>query len=456
VARADEAAAIEAITKLNKRALDEYENLNFDQAKKTLNEALDLCAKNGLGDHPITARTHIHLGVVTLGGSTTGREEAIRQFQKALAIEPEIKLTSQVANPEVQAAFDEAVKSAPPPAKQPDSSGGSSAPPNTTPAPATEGLSHDVVASGVKGKPIAISVTTDPALAAAKVVLVFRPEGASDFMQVELKEYSPGNWSGSIPETATAGTWVAYALSVANEAGEVVGTQGSPEAPMVVRLSAAPARAQPERHPDEEPEPEPEPTEANTWFFGLGLGTGVGWASGNGDLHVTDKVASGFGASKLGHLMPEVGYFLSPDLLLSVQLRLQFVSGATAMRDPTATMCGSDHICDPATAAQAVLARATWLFGDGAVRPYLSGVLGAGQIRHMATIPGANMCGSNPASPVKCVDTVTAGPIFAGGAVGVILNASSNFGVTLGVTPLLGFPNFTFHLDFNGGVVIQL
>jgi hypothetical protein len=126
------------------------------------------------------------------------------------------------------------------------------------------------------------------------------------------------------------------------------------------------------------------------------------------------------------------------------------------MRDPMGVMCGSDHVCDPATLAQAGLARATWLFGDGTLRPYLSAILGAGQIRHVATVPSANMCGGDPAKPVKCVDTVTAGPILAGGAAGIILNASSNFGVTLGVTSLIGFPQFTFHLDFNGGIVIQI
>src|SRR5689334_7978898 len=89
-ARAQDAAVIEYITKLNKRALEEYDNPSFDKAKKTLNEALDLCSKNGLDNHPIKARTYIHLGVVTLGGGMTEPDEAIKQFLKALAIQPDI------------------------------------------------------------------------------------------------------------------------------------------------------------------------------------------------------------------------------------------------------------------------------------------------------------------------------------------------------------------------------
>ena len=459
--RAEDAAAIDNITKLNKRALEEYENLNFDRAKKTLTEALELCTKHGLDDHPVKARTYIHLGVVVLGGGITERGEAIKQFQKALAIQPEIKLTSQVANPEVQSAFEEAKATAPTTADAGDegaaapASGAPSA--GGTPAPATEGLSHDAVTSGTKGRAIPITVMTDAALAAKKVVMVFKPEGRPSYQQVELKEYSVGNWSGSIPESATEGGWVAYALSVADEAGQVVGTQGSPEAPMVIVLKAAP-RAAVARQEDAEPEPEePEPAEPATILFGLSLGTGVGYASGYGEQNVNDRVAAGFGGSKRGHLLPEIGYFLSPDVLLSLQLRVQFVSGATAVVDPTGTMCGADHVCDPATMAIAGLARISYLFGRGGFVPYLSVVLGAGQIRHVASFPQDKRCGPDPVNnPMKCVDTVAAGPILVGGGAGLLLNATDNFGITLGVTPLLGFPHFTLHLDFNAGVVVRL
>jgi len=462
-AHADDAAAIDNVTKLNKRALEEYENLNFDKAKKTLTEALELCTKNSLDNHPIKARTYIHMGVVVLGGSTTERDEAIKQFQKALAIQPEIKLTSQVANPEVQSAFDEAVKTAPPaPPEAQDEPGGktgpgsSSGPPDVPPAGATEGLSHDAVTSGTQERAIPISVMTAASLGAKKVVLVFKPEGGSEFLQVELKEYSAGNWSGSIPESATEGGWVAYALSVLDEGGQVVATQGSPEAPMVIRLKPE-AKVAGDHHDDEEQEPEAPAVEPKTWFFGLGLGTGVGYAKGFGDQNVNDTVTSGFGPSKLGHLLPELGYFVAPDMVLSLQIRLQFVSGATSIVDVSKTMCGADHICDPATMAVAGLARMTWLFGSGAFVPYLSLVLGAGQIRHLATFPNNNRCGPDPVNkPMKCVDTVAAGPILVGPAAGFFINATPTFGVTLGVTPLLGFPSFTFHLDFNGGIVIRI
>ena len=45
-AQSDE--AIDKVTKLNKKAVEEYENLNFEEARKILKDALDYCSQNGL------------------------------------------------------------------------------------------------------------------------------------------------------------------------------------------------------------------------------------------------------------------------------------------------------------------------------------------------------------------------------------------------------------------------
>src|SRR3954447_2705511 len=106
-AEAEDTAAVEKVTKMNKKAVEEYENLNFEEARKILKDALDLCTQSGLDNHPIKARTHVHLGVVILAGFKQ-RDLAIKQFKKAFEIQPDIKLTKSLANPEIQEAFDEA------------------------------------------------------------------------------------------------------------------------------------------------------------------------------------------------------------------------------------------------------------------------------------------------------------------------------------------------------------
>jgi hypothetical protein len=101
-------ATVDKVTNLNKKALEAYSHEDFDTARSLLKEALELCANAGLDQHPITARTHIHFGAVAIVGFKQ-REVGIKQFRKALDIQPDIKLTKVIATPELQDAFEEAV-----------------------------------------------------------------------------------------------------------------------------------------------------------------------------------------------------------------------------------------------------------------------------------------------------------------------------------------------------------
>src|SRR4051794_29120954 len=69
------------ITLLNRKAIEQYQSLNFDEAQRLLREAIDLAESSGLLQHPIRARTYVTLGIVTLGGLKQ-REEAIKYFRK--------------------------------------------------------------------------------------------------------------------------------------------------------------------------------------------------------------------------------------------------------------------------------------------------------------------------------------------------------------------------------------
>src|SRR6185295_1793527 len=60
----DQAEAIAKVTQLNRQAIEAYQAKKVDEAQKILRQALALCDSSGLGEHPITARTHIHHGMV--------------------------------------------------------------------------------------------------------------------------------------------------------------------------------------------------------------------------------------------------------------------------------------------------------------------------------------------------------------------------------------------------------
>ena len=107
-AAADEAAAVNKVTNLNRKALEAYSKQDYDTARALLKEALEVCASAGLDKHAIRARTHIHFGVVAIVGFKQ-REVGLKQFRKALDVQPDIKLTKQLATPELQDAFEEAV-----------------------------------------------------------------------------------------------------------------------------------------------------------------------------------------------------------------------------------------------------------------------------------------------------------------------------------------------------------
>ena len=115
----DDTAALDKIVKLNKRAVDEYQNLNFDKARKLLDEALAACTRSGLDSHPVAARTHVHMGVVLFAG-LKDKDGAVAEFKKAAQIQPDMKLDTALATPEIQEAYDQAVagRQAQPPAAE--------------------------------------------------------------------------------------------------------------------------------------------------------------------------------------------------------------------------------------------------------------------------------------------------------------------------------------------------
>jgi tetratricopeptide (TPR) repeat protein len=98
-----DSAAVGKITLLNRQALGAYQHLEFETAVGLLNEALEVSARAGLTLHPIRARTFVTLGIVTLGGYKQ-RDQAIKYFREALQIQPEVRLSAGLANPDIQAA----------------------------------------------------------------------------------------------------------------------------------------------------------------------------------------------------------------------------------------------------------------------------------------------------------------------------------------------------------------
>jgi len=439
----DDSAAIDRIVKLNKKAVDEYQNLNFEKARKLLDEALAACTKSGLDNHPVAARTHVHMGVVLFAGFKD-KDGASTEFAKAKQIQGDIKLDTALATPEIQEAYDQASAG---------TGGGSS---SSGPAPSEDALTHEPIRRAQQGKSIAVNATLDASSKAKKVVLGFSADGTQDFGRRDMQEASPGNWMGEIPSSATEGAKVRYYIEALNDDDQVVARKGSAADPLVISLRGPGGVALvPVKKKKKTAAPAPEQKgEGPTWFFALGLGSGFGWTTGTGEVNGSDHVdPAGFAWAKLGQIAPQVGYFLKPDLIVSVELRLQLVTGATAYHSPNTMECGTGMVCNPASYAAAGFARAAWLFDAGDLHPFVGPMLGAGTIRHIAEFPSVQRCGSDMKS--TCIDTVAAGPIFVGGTGGILYDVTPAFALMAEANAALGFTKFTFNIDLNVGVAVK-
>jgi hypothetical protein len=490
-AQDDNTDAIAKATQLNKDAIAAYQAHKTDDAKRLLKQALDLCDASGLDQHPIKARTLVHFGMVLIGGSKQ-RDLGIKQFKKAMALEPEIGLTKSIATPEMQSALDEARKSGPAPveaksdakATAPDTDATPAAdetpsgsddnataaapeppappPPPPPPPPAVEaepsggpavssaGLDHEPVTRARPNTAIPITVNVEQGLKFEKLVLAYRPNGANDYLGREMKQVDPGIYSAEIPARSTNGKLVAYYIEAQDKNGDPVAARGSADKPLVIMLGEARvAKKEPSKGDDDGDDDDDDDDEnAARFFVGLQIGSGVGYAKGNGDNDSgTPYSSGGVATAQAAHLAPEFGYWLRPDFMLSVQIRYQLVTGTTEFIDPTG------HVHQGINYAFAAFAKATWAFGHGRLKPIVSLALGGGQIRHVVKNAMYHDCGADKAT--DCVDTIAAGPILAGGGAGILYSLTPRIAFLAVANTEIGAPDFTINLDANIGAAYQ-
>jgi hypothetical protein len=369
IAAADEAAAVNKVTQLNKKAIDAYNKQDYETARAVLKEALELCASAGLDKHAIRARTHIHFGIVAIVGFQQ-REVGLKQFRKALEVQPDIKLTKQLATPELQDAFEEALL-----ADQGGGGGGA----------ATAG------GGGGEGE------------------------------------------GGGGP--------------VADDDGERKPTVRRPPPPR--------------KKPGDEDEGGDVEGQKGVFFIGLTGGTGFGLIKGNGELDpVAHKLESpGFAMAQTAQVTPEVGFFLARDLMLSLQLRIQYVAGLNGKPyRPGGTTCGSDNFCTPGNGAFAGFAKITYLLGSAPFHFTVGAQIGGGNIRHALEFPADKTCktGATETSTQSCVDTLAGGPFLVGPTVGMLYEIGDSVNLILALNTALGVPNFTYNFDVSAGLGFRL
>ncbi len=493
-ASAQDQAVIDKLVQMNKKALDDYDTLDWDSAKKRLLDALMTGKKAGLDNHPVLARTYIHLGAVYITGFKD-RQKGLQSFGRALDIDPNIQLSKGIESPEVSAAFQEAQRShggggaaAPADAgrkkKRPvmDSDGESAAAPPPRPAARRRPSSSDDDEGGepdlpahinaldcptpdeaIIEKPLLLRCAVASNLPVANVVLMYRAPGKEGYTEMAMTK-SPKGWlQAKLPKKAVTGKSIQFYFEGRNGDGKPVVANGGADSPNIVLLveeeakgetSSASAGEEDENpleddegprgprlhlgHIDKDREGLDTRFGKRKFWIGIGVGSGYGYAKGNGFEAVNkspdpalqslkDQFQPGLAWAGLGHLAPEFGYAINPDMAVSLEGRLQYTGQS------------SRYAKFGARGAISALAKLIFYTKQNQMRFFGSVIAGGGEGFRFLVYPDAGQ--NNNYTDFK--DTILGGPIIAGVGGGIYYEASKAVSLVGEVHALAGLPTFS-------------
>ena len=513
---AQDQAAVDKLVQMNKKALGDYDTLEWDAAKRTLLDALVAGKKAGLDNHPVMARTYVHLAAVYLTGFKD-RAKAMQSFARALEIDPAIQLSKGIETSEVNAAFAEAQRKA---GGGSSAGGGDAAPPPSskrrrkgpvmegdTPSPDRahrksssdddDGGEPDLPAhisaldcptpdEAIIDKPLVLRCAVAPSLPVASVYLLYRAPGKEDYTEVAMTKTPKGWLQAKVPKKAVDGKSFQFYFEGRNADGKAVVANGGADSPNIVLVVEEESKHEVSKSKsgaEEDENPLEDQSEGGSrsprlhlghidkaregldtrfgkrkWWIGLGVGSGYGYAKGNGfeavnkspettcptsgctPFHLLQtEFLPGLAWAGLGHLAPEVGYQLNPDMALSLEGRLQW-TGQPAKYAQFA-----------AKGAIGVLGKLILFTKQSQLRFFGSAMLGGGQFR-LVVYPDAGQPNDN----TDFKDTVVGGFVLAGLGGGLNYEATKAVSLVVEVNALAGLPVFSAVVDLNLALQINI
>lgn len=381
-------------------AMASYDALDYEAARRQLNQALAIAKRAKLDKDPIVARVYLDLGIAQLAGADP--EAAKVALLSAVQIDPKIAIEPAYRSPELVRMLDEARAAAGDPGEV-----------AAEDCRAARGLQHTPNPRGQRGTPQRIEVVIGSDLAPARVVVMYRPQGAIDFSESRLARQAGCHYVGTIPADAMYRAVVHYYVAAYDASNHVLAAMGSSGAPTEIRISRG--SDGPEVHTIESTPPAQLPPEmliqslpgaAVAWdqappaprrpriVLAVSGGTGFGYVSGRteGDNLVQQCC---IGSSPV---------VISPELRLNVGRRLSIGAVARFGLPLGANVMGHS------TLAPAGLVRLGYALSDGDRGLHVMGELGFGILRNTIKL-SADMPGMD-------VDVVAQGPVLVGAGVG--------------------------------------
>ena len=314
-----------------------------------------------------------------------------------------------------------------------------------------------------------------PNLPVSKLFLMYLEPGADDFKSAPMERTPKGWYAAKIPKKAVTGTSLRFYVEGRNERGKAIVSNGRSDSPnlMLIRESGA-AETEKElgegkkRTKEENPFDEPDPNRPRRllgkidtykfgldtrygnrrWWIGLGVGSGFGFAPASGleSLpNLQNRYASGGAWAQLGHIAPEIGYQIGPNLAISLEGRSQYIPQ-------------TKHFSSyAATGAHLVLAKLLLYTKQSQGRFFGSIAAGGGEGFRLVAHPAEGLKpfpGGDTMYP-DFKDTVLGGPVAAGAGGGYLYEISKGVSWMAEVNLLVGFPKFAAVADFNTGFQIN-
>ncbi|HEY0195277.1 MAG TPA: tetratricopeptide repeat protein [Kofleriaceae bacterium] len=397
-AHADPKAEIVAKTR---SAMASYDAMDYDAARRQLNQAIAVAKKAKLDRDPVVARVYLDLGIAQLAGSDP--EAARGSFLTAVQIDPKIAVDPGYKTSELVRMVDEAKLAA---RKQPAAgqAGGDEPESDGVDCAAVRGLQHTVIETGRPGIAQPIEATVNSELSPARVVVMYRPEGAVDFTEAKLTKQGACRYVGTIPASAMHGGIVHYyivAYDVASKALAAKGTSGSPNlislgGAGVPRVTEEPISAGTSSKvptiASQAPDPADRPPSHSSIELSIHVGTGLGYVTGV--TEAGNNVQTCCIGTSLLVFSPEVAYYFSRQFGIGLAARIGVPIGA--------------NIDGHSTAAPAGFLRFHYAFsrsGDGLA---LMGEVGVGVLRNTLKVNAVDDM------PGMDTDVVAQGPLLLG------------------------------------------
>ncbi len=425
LARADPKGEIAA---KSKQAMESYDLMDYDAAKKLLNQALATAKKNKLDKDPVTAHIYIDLGLAAFANSDP--DTAKVAFQSAVQIDPKIKIDAAYKSPELDKLLEEARSETGGGGGAPDKGGGTPVDSGVD-CTKVKGFQHDILDSGKRGTPQPIEALVGADLKASKVSAFYRAEGATEFTEVKLTAQGACKYVGNIPASAMKGSLVHYYVAAyAGDGGKPIAAKGAAGSPNIIELTGSATVAT--RGDTEDPLSGGVTAKAETPSDGVSSGVVVESKPAKVYIAIMAGAAAGYvtGDTEGGNAVkncciglggviiePELGFFINPRTSIGVAGRIGLPLGA--------------NVDGHATLAPGGLLRLRYALADGGEGVRVMGQIGAGIVRNTIKL-------DNPAMQGMDTDIVAQGPLLLGGGVGYTKKLSGSVAFVLDFSLLAG------------------